>query len=310
MATVSALRAAGENYLGADAAPADMAAYWAARAQRAEAVAAERPHELSEVGIDTPRASYRELSFESTDGTRVRARVLLPKAEGPHPLILVFHDMDRGVRGWHHLTRYVAPGYAVCHLECRPWAKDVTAGWREGPDGLVLAQLVDDALVMASIARELPGIDADRIVTWGEGLGGLLSLACAALVPGVAKCCAFNPTPADFRGSWESGASSLAFAGVTRHFREEDPAAERMDEFFSTLGHVDAASFAALLPEGCELLQGACLMDAAQPPLGVYAAHNRAACSKKELVTYPKFVHERINDFEDRLLSFMHFGER
>ena len=258
MAMVSQIRAAGEKYLGADAAPEGFASYWSARAGRALAA---RPHELAEVGIDTPLAAYRELSFVSTDGQGVRARVLLPKAEGPHPLILVFHDMDRGVRGWHHLTRFLAPGYAVCHLECRPWAKDVTAGWQDGADGLVLAQLVDDALAMAGIARTLEGVDASRIVTWGEGLGGLLSLACAALVPGVAKCAAFNPTPADFRGSWEAGASDLAFSGVTRHFREEDPAAERLDEFFGTLGYVDAASFAALLPAGAELLCGCGLMD-------------------------------------------------
>ena len=50
----------------------------------------------------------------------------------------------------------------------------------------MLAQLVDDALAMAGIARTLEGVDASRIVTWGEGLGGRLSLACAALVPGVA----------------------------------------------------------------------------------------------------------------------------
>lgn len=310
MATVSEIRAAGEKYVGADPAPRDLAAFWHERAARAAEVADSGDHTLSEVGIDTPVASYRELGFSSTDGAAVHARVLLPKAEGPHPLILVFHDMDRGARGWFHLTRYVAAGYAVCHLECRPWAKDVTAGWREGADGLVLAQLVDDALVMAGIARALPGVDASRIVTWGEGLGGLLSLACAALVPGVARCAAFNPTPADVRGSWEAGASTLAFAGVTRHFREEDPAGERATEFFSTLGYVDVASFAGLLSEGTELLLGACLMDAAQPPLGVYAVANRAACSKKQLVTYPKFVHERINDFEDRVLSFMHFGER
>ncbi|MFR3999219.1 MAG: acetylxylan esterase, partial [Paratractidigestivibacter faecalis] len=168
MATVSQIRAAGEKYLGADAAPEGLASYWSARAERALTA---RPHELAEVGIDTPVAAYRELSFASTDGQEVRARVLLPKAEGPHPLILVFHDMDRGVRGWHHLTRYLAPGYAVCHLECRPWAKDVTAGWQDGADGLVLAQLVDDALAMAGIACTLEGVDASRIVTWGEGLG-------------------------------------------------------------------------------------------------------------------------------------------
>ena len=73
------------------------------------------------------------------------------------------------MRGWHHLTRYLAPGYAVCHLECRPWAKDVTAGWQDGADGLVLAQLVDDALAMAGIARTLEGVDASRIRTQGLG---------------------------------------------------------------------------------------------------------------------------------------------
>lgn len=307
MATVSEIRAAGEKYLGTDAAPADLAAFWSARAERA---LASRPCELAEVGIDTPVAAYRELSFASTDGKTVRARVLLPKAAGPRPLILVFHDMDRGVRGWHHLTRYLAPDYAVCHLECRPWAKDVTAGWQDGPDALVLAQLIDDAVAVAGIARTLEGVDASRVMTWGEGLGGLLSMACAALVPGVVKCAAFNLTPADFRGSWEAGASSLAFSGVTRHFREEDPAAERLDEFFSALGYVDAASLATLLHKDTELLLGCGLMDAQQPSLGCYAVFNRTACTKKELVTYPKFVHERINDFEDRLLAFMHFGER
>ena len=113
MATVSQIRAAGEKYLGADAAPEDLASYWSARAGRALTA---RPHELAEVGIDTPVAAYRELSFASTDGQEVRARVLLPKAEGPHPLILVFHDMDRGVRGWHHLTRYLAPEIGRAHV--------------------------------------------------------------------------------------------------------------------------------------------------------------------------------------------------
>lgn len=82
MATVSQIRAAGEKYLGADAAPEGLASYWSARAGRALTA---RPHELAEVGIDTPVAAYRELSFASTDEQGVRARVLLPKAQGPHP---------------------------------------------------------------------------------------------------------------------------------------------------------------------------------------------------------------------------------
>ena len=65
MATVSQIRAAGEKYLGADAAPEDLASYWSARAGRALTA---RPHELAEVGIDTPVAAYRS-SWSSTTWT-------------------------------------------------------------------------------------------------------------------------------------------------------------------------------------------------------------------------------------------------
>ena len=49
-------------------------------------------------------------------------------------------------------------------------------------------------------------------------------------------------------------------------------------------------------------------MDAVARPLTQYAAYNRAGCAKR-LAAYPKYGHERLNDFENRLLAFMHFGE-
>ena len=137
---------------------------------------------------------------------------------------------------------------------------------------------------------------------------GTQALAAAALARGVAKCAVVNVMPADVRGSWEQSASGYAYEGVLRHFREEDPCAERAGEFFSALGYVDAANFSALLPKGFELLDGICLMDAVARPLTQYAAYNRAGCAKR-LVVYPKYGHERLNDFENRLLAFMHFGE-
>lgn len=286
-----------------------IAACWRGRAEKAARCAAAQEVACADAGLSTPVADYRVIAYRGLDGTELRARAILPKAPGPHPCILVWHDLDRGARGWFQLTRYLAAGYAVVHPEYRRWTRDLSAGWQDGPEGLEAARLVEDALVAAHVARALPGVDPERLFTHGEGFGGLFALAAAALVPGVARCAVVNAMPADVRGAWERGAGSLAYEGVYRHFREEDPCAEQADEFFSALAYVDAAELAALVPQSCEVLDGICLMDDVAPAETQRAAYDRMACPKR-LVTYPKYAHERLNDFENRLLSFMHFGER
>ena len=236
----------GEKYLGADPAPEGFEAFWEARADRAVACARGQRAALEKVGIETPQAVYRRMTYTATDGVALHARVILPKSEGPRPCIIVWHDLDRGTRGWFQLSRYVAAGYAVVHPEYRAWSRDVTAGWQDGPEGMVVTQLVDDALVAASLAGGLPGVAPDRLMTHGEGFGGLFALAAAALTRGAVKCAVVNVMPADVRGAWEQGASGYVYEGVTRHFREEDPCAERAGEFFSALGYVDAENFSAI----------------------------------------------------------------
>lgn len=306
---VSELIAAGEAYRGADLAPEGFEAYWRARAGRAADVASAQVPAREDVGIETLQAVYRRLAFTATDGAALHARAILPKAPGLHPCILVWHDLDRGARGWFQLSRYVAAGYAVVHPEYRCWSRDLTAGWQEGPDGMAAAQLIDDALVAAGVAAALPEVDPSRLMTHGEGFGGLFALAAAALAGGVGKCAVVNVMPSDVRGAWEQGAAGLAYEGVTRHFREEDPLAEQAAPFFGALGFADAENFSAILPAGCELLDGICLMDEVAVPLTQYAAYNRAACAKR-LAVYPKYGHERLNDYENRLLSFMRVEER
>ena len=284
------------------ACPTDFDAFWADRAERA---AAPREVACEPVGISSPVARYQLLRFPSTDGAQLAARAVVPTSPGDHPCVLLFHDMDRGPRGWFHLTRFCATDAAVVELERRPWSADVAAGWEGGLAGLALAQLIDDALVCAHVAAGLPGVDGGRLMTWGEGAGAALAVDAAALAPGVVRCGALNPTFVDLRASWEAGASGAALAGVVDHFRTSDPAAERADEFFSSLAYVDTAAFMARLR--CELLLGVSLMDQLSPAEGQIAAFNAATCPKR-LVTYPKYGHERINDFENRLLGFVLCG--
>ena len=87
-----------------------IAAYWRGRAEKAARCAAAQEVACADAGLSTPVADYRVIAYRGLDGTELRARAILPKAPGPHPCILVWHDLDRGARGWFQLTRYLAAG--------------------------------------------------------------------------------------------------------------------------------------------------------------------------------------------------------
>lgn len=265
--------------------------------------AADRPVELRQCSFPASAASYYELSFPGTDGTPLHARYIRPASPSPAPAVLMYHDYGRGVRGWHHMTRFAALGCCVVALENRAPFLDVCAGWRKAPEGLAAAQLYTDAMTAAYAARTLPGVDPERLILWGEGLGGGLAIAAAAMVPGVIKCAALNPLPADFKTVWEQGCGTGFFAGMSAHFRDCDPAHQEAEAFFAAMSYLDCARFA----EGvrCPLLLGTGAMDALSPARAQQAAADGAAGPKTHLI-YPKYEHERINFFENELLKFFH----
>lgn len=274
--------------------------FWADQGKLA---AAERTVQCRQIQFPASCASHFELTFPGTDGTPLHARYIQPAAPSPAPAVLMYHDYGRSVRGWHHMTRFAALGYCVVALENRVPFLDVSAGWRSAPEGLAAAQLYTDAMTAAYVAWTLPGVDSDRLVTWGEGLGGGLAIAVAAMVPGVIRCAAQNPLPADFRTVWELGCGGGIFAGMSTHFRDLDPAHEEEIAFFAALSYLDCAQFAQYLR--CPLLVGTGTMDALSPASAQQAIVDRAAGPKTHLV-YPKYEHERINFFENELLKFLH----
>ena len=109
------------------------------------------------------------------------------------PLCLMFHDIDRPVRGWHHMTRFAAMGYAVLALD------DVVAGaddLQRGISSPAFVERVRWGCALAKVARNLDGMDPDCIFAWGEGLGGGVALAVSALDErGLACTAVANPLP-------------------------------------------------------------------------------------------------------------------
>lgn len=279
--------------------PAGFAQFWSGRFRQAKAFGDLRS---TPAEVTNPRGRYQELTFTAVDGARLTARYLCPTSGGRVPTVLAFHDFDRPVRGWHHLTRFLALGYAVLALQNRTAFPDVSGGWRGAPEALELTALFSDALTAAHVALSLPHTDPSRLAVWGDGLGGGLALAVAALFQeNVTKCAVLNPLPADFRLAAESG--SVFYAGIHTHFRFEDARRQEEDAFFEALDDVDCVRFAPML--ACDLLMGTALMDPVSPPAAQRAVFKGASC-KKRLLVYPKHAHERVNAFEDELLAFLH----
>ena len=173
------------------------------------------------------------------------ARHVTPMGEGKRPLVLMFHDHGIDPRGWHHITRFAAIGYAVLELENR----DPGVGYAQG---------IADAEVAYAKACELA--DGAPIICFGDGFGGSLALGIAASHP-VAKAAACHPLP--------------------------EPAL------------IDAAGSIA-----CPVLIGTARMDEISSPAGQDELAARIASCRH--IDYPKYIHERINAFENELLSFMH----
>ena len=269
-------------------------------------------------GFDTPVATYERLTFAAADGAELHARYVCPRGAGgadrggagaPRvPTVVMTHDVTCGPRGWHHLTRFAAIGNAVVELERRPWSGDVCAGWEQGPAALQMTRLIEDMARTAQAAASLPRTDVARLSAWGEGLAGALAIDAAAALDAcdgavrLHRVAALNPMPADVRATWEAGGSRLVYAGVRDHFRVEDPTAAQAAALFSALDYVDAANMATLLRGS--LLLGTSLMDDAALPQSQYAVFNRAPGEKRH-ITYPKWGHERVNDFEDALMAYL-----
>lgn len=103
--TITEQKAFLRSYTGQAQAPADFAQRWQ------ETAAALHPAvSCAPVAFGNPCGVYERLTV-TFDGRSVTARVIRPAADGVHPLLLMYHDLNRGVRGWHHMTRFLAPGF-------------------------------------------------------------------------------------------------------------------------------------------------------------------------------------------------------
>ena len=294
------------SYRGAWLRPSNFESFWETSVAFAQNAQVESVIELPSA---TQTATFKRITFVSTDQTQLSARVILPagaSAAEPSattglPAVVLFSDLGRGVRSWLHLLRFSALGLPVVALETRPCEPQLKDAWRGtftaeelahaliNPDDAAsstLKQLIDDALVTTAVASRFLG---RTIVTWGEGLGGSQALFTAALLPKeVSVTMALNPLFAD-------NATTLRTVVGCGDTPQSDTAID-------AVGLLDSACAAELVR--VPALIGTALLDQSAPTEGTFALYNRLP-GQKEMRVYPKYGHERINQFENEQINFL-----
>lgn len=306
------------SYRGAWLRPSNFESFWETSVKFAQNAHVESVVELPSA---TQAATFKRITFTSTDQTQLRARVILPagvsvaeplaaselsasaelSASSKLPAVVLFSDLGRGVRSWLHLLRFSALGMPVVALEARPCEASLKDAWRGAltaeelarvlinPDDAAsstLKQLIDDALVTTAVASRFLG---RTTVTWGEGLGGSQALFAAALLPKeVSVTMALNPLFAD------NATTLRAHVGCG-----DTP---QSDAAIDAVGLLDSACAAELVR--VPALIGTALLDQSAPTEGTFALYNRLP-GQKEMRVYPKFGHERINQFENEQINYL-----
>ena len=293
------------SYRGAWLRPSNFESFWETSVAFAQNAQVESVIDLSSA---TQTATFKRITFTSTDQTQLSARVILPAAASAAeltiaelPAVVLFSDLGRGVRSWLHLLRFSALGLPVVALEARPCAAQLKDAWRGAltaeelahalinPDDAASStfkQLIDDALVTTAVASRFLG---RTTVTWGEGLGGSQALfAAALLLKEVSATMALSPLFAD------NATTLRAVVGCG-----DTP---QSDAAIDAVGLLDSACAAELVR--VPALIGTALLDQSAPTEGTFALYNRLP-GQKEMRVYPKFGHERINQFENEQINYL-----
>lgn len=306
------------SYRGAWLRPSNFESFWETSVAFAQNAHVESVVELPSA---TQAATFMRITFTSTDQTQLSARVILPagvsaaeplaavealpaeelSASAELPVVVLFSDLGRRVRSWLHLLRFSALGMPVVALEARPSEAQLKDAWRGAltaeelalalinPDDAAsstLKQLIDDALVTTAVASRFLG---RTTVTWGEGLGGSQALFAAALLPKVVSATmALNPLFAD------NATTLRAHVGCGD--------TSQSDAAIDAVGLLDSACAAELVR--VPALIGTALLDQSAPTEGTFALYNRLT-GQKEIRVYPKYGHERINQFENEQINYL-----
>jgi len=304
-------------YKGINPLPSDFDAFWNEALAELDATDPD-PELIPSKAIHPRNAEAFDLWFTGVGGARIYAKYLRPKiSTEPHPAILEFHGYGGQSSDWSDKLRFVSEGFSVAAMDCRGQSGKsqdsgsvlgttmnghIIRGLAEGPKKLLFRSIFLDTVQLARAVRTFPENDPARICCTGGSQGGGLSIACASLDPGIARCVSIYPFLSDYRRVWEMDLAKDAYAELRTYLRSFDPTHSREEEIFTTLGYIDVHHLAPRIR--ANVLMGISMMDTICPPSTQFAVYNMIG-SEKRHVLYPDFGHENLPGFQDESFNFL-----
>ena len=305
-----------KSYMGVNPRPADFDEFWDASLAEMRAIdpcAEFKPYDFPSKIVDC-----FELTFNSTKGARIYAKVLKPKnISGKVPAVLKFHGLSADSCDWSWHLSFASLGFVVAALDCRgQGGKSIDVGGTVGtthttqfvrgldgdPKDLHYRDVFLDTAMLARVIMDLDYVDEKRVAVTGGSQGGGLSIACAALVPEIKLCAPTFPYLSDYKRVFDMDLNKGAYEGLKYYFRHFDPTHAREDEIFTKLGYIDIQYLAPRIK--AKVLMGTGLMDTVCPPSTQFAAYNKIT-SEKEVVIYPDYGHEGMKGHDDLVYRFI-----
>jgi cephalosporin-C deacetylase len=163
---------------------------------------------------------------------------------------------DAGV--WLNHICYFIAGFTVSALACRGQAglsedqgrvigntfhghiiRGLGDALQGTPEKLLCRQIFLDTAQLAKIVMEMPDVDANRVGAVGGSQGGALTIACAALEPGIKLVAPLYPFLSDYMRVWEMDHAKDAYRKLQEYFRYSDPMHTQEATIFEKLGYID-----------------------------------------------------------------------
>jgi cephalosporin-C deacetylase len=304
------------EYQGVNPCPENLAEYWNNAME--ELKGTEPAVKLIPAEFRCPGAECFDLYFTGVGGARIHAKYLRPEGGvAPHPAVLMFHGYSGDSGDWVNKLAYVKAGMSVAAMDVRGQGGKseelsvvrgntlnghIIRGLSDGPEKLLFRAIYLDCAQLARIVMSFSEVDAARVGACGGSQGGGLTLACAALTPGLNRAAPQFPFLCDFKRVWDMDLDVAAYAELREYFRRFDPLHKREQEIFTRLGYIDLQHLASRIRAKVRMYTG--LMDTICPPSTQFAAYNKMVC-EKSVVIYPDFGHEWLPGAEDDTFTFM-----
>jgi cephalosporin-C deacetylase len=290
--------------------PDDLDAFWAATLSDVGRRPLEATFEPVATGLSIVESW--DVTFRGYGGSPVKGWLHRPAGHGGRLPAVVEYIGYGGGRGLpHERVLWATAGYAHLVMDTRgqgsTWSVGDTADAEADgapahpgfmtrgildPDTYYYRRVFSDAVRAVEAARAHPGVDAGRIAVTGGSQGGGISIAAAALAPGIAAVMPDVPFLADIARAI-TVVDRDPYTEVTRYLKAHR---DHTDRVLRTLDYVDVANLGRRATAPALFSVG--LMDEICPPSTVYAAFNEYG-GPKEIVEYPFNDHEGGAGFHD-----------